>query len=736
MEDDFQRIEERIKIAASAEDGELLTFALRNNCDGAIFRVGMVNFGTTLLVLVGVIAMRFYLQKKEIEFDLDEQTAQDYSIAVRNPPKDAVNPEEWRDFFMTNFHGSHVTCCTVAVDNDDLVHALVARRELLKTIEDSLPDESEFTIEKLKKTALGIESKRNIFQRVAAKLFSGIPGKVRKLVDLNAKIIVLSQQSWPASTIFVTFENEHAQRLVLEKMLVAKVDATKQNTNALADQNLLFRGEHVCYVVEPAEPSTIRWQDLGVTKKEVAIKYLATGFVFVLLAVSFYVIETLHSINVTFSAFAISFSNAIFPTLAKMLSKVEKHANEERREVWLYIKIAIFRCLNTVIVILIITPYTSTTLGDKDALLSGVYSIFFAEIVTGNVLQLLDIGENFKRHVLAPRAKSQEAMNLNMRGTAIFLAERYTNMTKLVFLAVWYCPLYPGVLFMSSVALFINFFIDRFSLMRSWKPSSKLGRSMSTFTRDFTFPILVITMAFAAVRSWSFFTYDHLCSDGSSTVGQSEAILQSSDGLHTYKIPGIEGMIDDSTTTVTSGVTLAYRFCSKNSDWMTTEQERLILVYGTFAYAVTGGILAVTIVIIGFYMHTYYVASYKPTGDAQDIPYSEVESRKAYIPQVKSDAFAFPFLACPVANIRDCDLFDWKDPQKPTYDYYDITEDSRQLLIDNDKQIDRSLAVFSQMLYCPPLCVSKNETLGLDQSPFRHYQVDHPLEKNLERFKQ
>jgi hypothetical protein len=282
-----------------------------------------------------------------------------------------------------------------------------------------------------------------------------------------------------------------------------------------------------------------------------------------------------------------------------------------------------------------------------------------------------------------------------MRGTAIFLAERYTNMTKLIFLAIWYCPLYPGVLFMSSVALFINFFIDRFSLMRSWKPSSKLGRSLSTFTRDFTFPILVITMAFAAVRSWSFFTYDHLCSDGSSTVGQS----------HTYEIPGIEGMIDNSTITVTSGVTLAYRFCSKNSDWMTTEQERLILVYGTFAYAVTGGVAAVIIVIIGFYVNTYYVASYKPTGDAQDIPYSKVESRKAYIPQVKSDAFAFPFLACPVANIRDCDLFEWKDPQKP-YDDYDITADSRQLLIDNEVQLDRSLAVFSQMLYCPPLRVS------------------------------
>lgn len=703
--DEFKGISERLVLSVNnTNGGGPITFALRNNCDGAVFRVGMVNFGTTILVLVGVIAMRIYLKKKEVEFDLDEQTAQDYSIAVRNPPDDAVSPEEWRDFFMTNFHGSHVTCCTVAVDNDDLIHALVARRELLKRIEDSLPDEHDFSIENLKKIAGDIEAESNLFQRVLAKLSGGIPASVHKLVVLNDKIVELSQQAWPASTVFVTFENEKAQRFVLEKMLVSQIDANRQNQSAVKDPNLLFRGEHVCFVEEPAEPSAIRWQDLGVTKKEIAIKFLTTGFVFVLLAVSFYVIQLLHNeVGTTFAAYAIAISNAIFPTLAKTLSKFEKHANEERREVWLYIKIAIFRCLNTVVVILIITPFTSTTLGNKDDLLAGVYNIFFAEIVTVNILQLLDIGENFKRHILAPRAKTQDAMNLNMRGTETFLAERYTNMTKLVFLAIWYCPLYPGVLFMCAAALFINFFVDRFSLMRSWKPSPKLGRSMSTFTRDFVFPIIVITMAFVGVRSWRFFTFDQLCSDGSTTIGQTEAKLDSTDSAilyGTYKIPGIDGMIDDSDV-ILNAESLAYQYCPMNRKWPTEQQAKLIEVYGNFAYTITGIVSVVILAVIVFYLKQLYVATYNPCGEAQETPYSEVESRTAYIPQVKSKAFAFPFLACPVAKIRDCDLFEWEDPQRP-YDDYDITEDSRQLLIDNGKQVDSSLAVFSQMFHCPP----------------------------------
>ena len=35
------------------------------------------------------------------------------------------------------------------------------------------------------------------------------------------------------------------------------------------------------------------------------------------------------------------------------------------------------------------------------------------------------------RHILAPRAATQDAMNLKMQGQVVELAERYTNMTKL-----------------------------------------------------------------------------------------------------------------------------------------------------------------------------------------------------------------------------------------------------------------------------------------------------------------
>ena len=80
-------------------------------------------------------------------------------------------------------------------------------------------------------------------------------------------------------------------------------------------------------------------------------------------------------------------------------------------------------------VITIITPFTSTLTNGK--LINQVYTLFFAEIVTTNAIQLLDPMGHVSRHILAPRAATQDAMNLKMQGQVVELAERYTNMTKL-----------------------------------------------------------------------------------------------------------------------------------------------------------------------------------------------------------------------------------------------------------------------------------------------------------------
>jgi hypothetical protein len=131
-------------------------------------------------------------------------------------------------------------------------------------------------------------------------------------------------------------------------------------------------------------------------------------------------------------------------------------------------------------------------MGGEDDILYSVYSIFVAEIVNETTLRFLDINQNLKRHYLAPRAKTQEDMNTYMGGKEVDLSDRYTvrnkihdipllfkfflsnsllvsstlkTMTKILLLTLWYCPLYPSVLFFGALALFLILISDKFCLL-------------------------------------------------------------------------------------------------------------------------------------------------------------------------------------------------------------------------------------------------------------------------------
>jgi len=183
-------------------------------------------------------------------------------------------------------------------------------------------------------------------------------------------------------------------------------------------------------IFSPDEPNTVRWQDLNEKMKERLKQQLLTALAtFVAIFLIALLVQVLNNKSVTFSAYGIAIFNSLFPVFAKILTRMESHSSEGGLQRSLYFKIALFRWVNTAVVITIITPFTSTL--TNGALINQIYALFFAEIVTTNAVQLLDPMGHINRHFLAPRAATQDAMNLKMQGQAFELAERYTNMTKM-----------------------------------------------------------------------------------------------------------------------------------------------------------------------------------------------------------------------------------------------------------------------------------------------------------------
>mmetsp|Transcript_31652 Transcript_31652/g.42181 ORF Transcript_31652/g.42181 Transcript_31652/m.42181 type:complete len:399 (+) Transcript_31652:147-1343(+) len=387
----------------------------------------------------------------------------------------------------------------------------------------------------------------------------------------------------------------------------------------------------------------------------------------------------------------------------------ELHRSEESTQTSLYLKITAFRWVNTAIIITIVTPFMSTLEPDYHGLISTIYTIFFAEIITVNVLQVGDLWGHFQRHVLAPRCRTQENMNMKMIGQSYELAERYTNVTKIFFLSVYYCAIYPAAFFMCSFALTVNLVTDKFSLLRTWERTPQLGTTLTKCSRKYFFTAIVLAMAISSSYFWSGFPYDNLCRlEGSNEVDQDYV------GTWTATTFGNK--------TIQARVVkedIAYKFClqdllrvddkvtfpplpkhqPKGSEWMTPDQEKLVELFGWTS-------LVLTIAVVIYFacdslrmVRDLFYYKHECVGKDQKINYSDVDIISAFVPQVESSFFPYPLLCCNTEGLEE-DLFDWIDPDRP-HEYYDLTLDAERVLKGNDL-FTGSNNVFSQIKHWRP----------------------------------
>lgn len=656
------------------------TFVYHLACE-VNFISGIISLATLCLIFIGMYVLSRYLKRREEKFDEENITAQDYTIQVLHPPTDENDPMIWKNFFERSFHNAHVACCTITVNNDDLIHALVRRRLLKVQIRKMTNVDYPKSYAELIALANNARAQRNVFQKLLSYVLKGVPEKIQDVVFLERQIQDLASKDYNVTSVFVTFETEDSQRKILSTLKNEK----------LSDEKFLFKDEFL-EITEPAEPSSIRWQDINegwtVAVSRSIIPYIIT---FGMITGAAFVTREVRNYNLAFAAVFISLMNILFPMVAKFLTKREIHRNEGSRHASLYIKITLFRWVNTVIVTTILTPFTSTLEAGSNGLLEGIYSIFISEIVTINLLQLLDIGGNISRHILAPRQNNQRDMTLCMRGTEVELAERYTNMTKIVLLTLWYSPIYPAVLFLGSIALYLNVHVDKFSLMRSWSPAPKLGASVSKLNRKFFLPITVLAMAVISSYTWSQFSFDNLCEvstnvtdiSGIWEVNDMSVIVDASTSIYQY--------CDQDMTKLPISFPALPRFQRNGLVWMNMEQEDVATIYGWTSV----GIISILCLLLAKSALFSFKRKYKPVGKASATPFT-VSRCAAYIPEVKTSAFAYPLIAVNTDEIGKTDLFEWKS-QYYGYDYYDLTLDAKEIMQRDEHQRQVAPNAFSMV---------------------------------------
>ncbi|CAB9522978.1 protease [Seminavis robusta] len=721
---------------SSTKSSQFLFFALRNLCTGATIENGMVSFGTLLLFVFGMIVLNVYLANVEISLIEEMQRASNYAIMISNPPADARDPEEWKQFFEEAFEDAHVTTCTVAVDNDLLVKTLVERRECMKALKSQLPPGTRLDTLTLARVSAESERNRKGFEKMIIPFFPGVPELYGRVASLNIKCQGLAQLNHDAKKVYVVFEKEASQREAMKALTVGHLQTKRNDTSALKDPKFLFRGKHVLRVKQPDEPSSIRWQDMNapyrLRVKQQTTTFLLTGGSIAGIAV---IITTLSNIEPLYGTAAIATANVCFPEVAKwVVSRYEAHRTAEDKQVSLYFKISASRIVNTSILLTIITPFTRT-LNNDDGLIYLVYSQFLAEIVSANFLQLTDMWENFKRHCIAPRMPSQDGMNLQMKGYPMELAERYTNITKLVCLCVWYYSIFPAAFFLCSLSLYINIYVDKFAVMRCWKRAPKLGTKLSRVSRRFVFTWMVVVMIVVSGFFYAGFPFDQLCQTEGETIDSSY--------VGEWEITTIESTLnenqawwlgywnseeeDQTIHVVVNEGDPAFHVCPQSflrgfweegESFFSEDQQTLVYVYGYASCFLCAGLLLWWFLSFLASFRGLFRGRYKePKRRDRGISFSDVDLISTYIPQVKSTYFSYPLLVCDVEQVKDETLFSWNDPDC-FYEDYDLTKDAKKLIhgLDLGEKV-----VFSQIGHWPPIR-DENFVMG-DESEFLEHDV-------------
>lgn len=389
----------------------------RNTCGEVSLIAGLFSWITVIFVAISVVFIFFVYQAKIINhFDEEELTASDYSIMVKNPPKDARNPDEWMEFF-SQFTDKKVRFVTVVLNNCKILRELTRRRLMLQKLESMLPPNTNMSEIRSIKTAVDsykgkkIPSWKKIIcpssyhdvNKLYKKIFEGKDSVTEKIVKLSK-----DKNQTAVNKVFITFETEEDQRNVLSCLSSSPFEAFTGFSNTAPQ----FRGT-ILRVERPAEPSDVRWENIG---ENVFVKLtqrvIATFSIFLLSILCAFAVErSSQSGSYLWSAFLIWIFNILIPFISAQINKIQFHSTEASYQTNLFYKMTFFRWINTAVVILLVTRfpnYASTYSTGHESLLTGVSRIFIADIVLTPLLLFVDPIGFIRRHILGPRATTQK----------------------------------------------------------------------------------------------------------------------------------------------------------------------------------------------------------------------------------------------------------------------------------------------------------------------------------------
>ncbi|KAJ1451729.1 hypothetical protein M885DRAFT_529166 [Pelagophyceae sp. CCMP2097] len=444
----------------------------------------------------------------EARIDDARQTPSDYSIVVSNPPEHVLDPEAYRSFFAGEWQDD-VVAVTLSKNNGEVLTLLAERRAFADDVRDfdaaGTADVSLGIFSRLVQPFLypyGLLMTRSYAE---AQLAAGEVPLRAIFADCAA-----GGNKLKPDRVFVTFNTEAMQRRALETFAVSEGLRLWSNLTGIESERIPVAFEGVVLKVsQPVEPTEIFWHNSHYTWVNRAVRVTcalaATGLFLVALVQLCVALEG--TWQFALSLFITLVNTALPLGLRALTDAVEKHRDFGDHQDSMFVKLIFARWVNTAISVFVAYPQRARL---SAMALQQIMLILIADALFAPLLRLVDVYDLFMRYVVSPRAPSQRIMNLHWRGAEWNLADRYTDVSKTIFVGLFYAAALPVGLFATAGAIVTTFLVDRYCLLRTWRRIPEVDAQLANRTTG-VIAIIVFVHFWASLNffiNWGEYFYD------------------------------------------------------------------------------------------------------------------------------------------------------------------------------------------------------------------------------------
>jgi hypothetical protein len=329
--------------------------------------------------------------------------------------------------------------------------------------------------------------------------------RLRKVDEAIAS--ALARGAPNVAKVFITFETEDAQRAALGALKLGSISALLNTNMAYEDR---FRFKNVLAIDEAPEPREVVWTELNTDHMTMVISLLEGVFASVaFILIAYGLMQVVIDVPWLIGLVVGSLNMAVAPVMIAITER-ERHLTRTSQHCWLLLKLVITRWSMSVILVRRLIPFDETL----DILrLETIRNVLLVDAFLKPILQAVDVPGLINHYVRAPFAKSQDKMNRLFLGAPWSLAERYSDMSKSIFIALSFATIYPYAYFICAAANLLSFLSDKYSLFRVWKPAEPEDATLTSFHRS----TLAIAFLFHCLYTLWYFAdwpFDHLCPTG------------------------------------------------------------------------------------------------------------------------------------------------------------------------------------------------------------------------------